>query len=318
MYFGKRLTLRAPAEDGADAGGEDIALADEPEGKDAGDGKAVDRGDDLEQPIGADALKKIAGTDDDAGADAAGDKGNDKKGSAHIPIGRFNEVNEEKKRLERENAELRAAAGKQAEPAKKPEPEKPKFDEDKAEREYANFLAEGEFDKAVALRKQINTHIKEQARDEAVTESDARQSARDTTQTLTQVAAQAVKDWPYLDTEDGADTMELIIAVRDGMVARDMTLPQALKAAVDKIAPKFAPEGTQAPGKDLPQGKAGTDTRSQQANARGAGDSNKQPTRLDGGAGNRAQAGKVDVENMTEEQFDALSPQEKKRLRGDE
>lgn len=322
MIFRKNYVLRATAgasdAGGGDAGGEEIVLDDPAGAVDDDPADPVDRGDDVD-PLDPKALAKVAaGADDDPDpADPAAAEPGKKGGSNHVPIGRFNEVNEEKKRLERENAELKAAAGKPAvaEPAKKDEP--PAFDEDKAELQYANLLAEGKFPEAVALRKDINKNIREQAREQAETNVETRQAQRQTAQTLTEVATQAVKDWPYLDTEDGAETMDLIIAARDGYVAKGMDVAQALKAAVAKIAPKFAPEGSATPGKDLSKGASAVDTRSQQAAARGAAASGQQPPRVDVGAGNRATEGKVNVEDMTEDQFDALTPQQKSRLRGD-
>lgn len=321
---GIRQVLMAPKGEGEDGGG-DTTTIDDNDTTTGGAGEdtltGVDRGDEVEAPLDPEALKRVAGddtTEGGEGADTTAQEGG-KKGSTHVPIGRFNEVNEKAKRLEREVSELKKAAAPSPAPAPTPTPPpKPVFDEDKAELEYANLLAEGEFDKAVAKRKEINANLREQARDEAERNVESRREVRETVQTLTDVATQAVKDFPYLDTEEGAPTMDLIIAARDGFAAKGIPMPEALKKAVDQIAPKFAPAKVDPPGKDSTTTTTGEDTRSQQANARGAGDSTKQPPKLDGGAGNRATQGKVAVEDLTEEQFDALPASEKKRLRGDE
>lgn len=315
-----KLYSPAGADDGG--GGDSTVIDDADTGTDDGSGADnTDRGDEVDPAIDPKALAKVAEGDD---PDDAADEGDGeaqpagKKGSNHVPIGRFNEVNEKAKRLERENAELRTKAAAPPPPEKKKEPEPPKFDEDKAEREYAELLAEGDFDKAVLKRKEINKNIREEARAQAEANVNAVMDQRQTVQTLTQVAEQAVKDWPYIDTDEGAEVMDLIIAARHGFEAKGIPSPQALKKAVDLIAPKYAPAQQATPGKDSQAKPDGKDTRSQGANARGAADAAKQPPRLDGGAGNRSKGQTVDVEDLTDEQFDALSAAEKRRLRGDD
>jgi hypothetical protein len=59
------------------------------------------------------------------------------------------------------------------------------------------------------------------------------------------------------------------------------------------------------------------DTRTANAIARGAADSNSQPPSAQAGIGNRATTAKVDVATITDEQFESMTEAEKKRLRGD-
>ncbi len=313
---GGGLNLQPDADAGEDGGG---GTDDAGDGEGPDDGP-VDRGDELTPPLNPDALAKVAegaGNDDadhDDDGTAPAPDGAGKKAPQSVPIARLNEVIEQRNQLKAENDALKA--GKET-PGATPQPTAapaPAFDITKAEREYAEFLADGEFDKAVELRAKINAQLVEQAEINV----EARQAQRSAQSSLTEVANQAVADWPYL--EDDAETMELIIAARDAGVRKGVSPAQALKAAVDRIAPKFAPEGGSAddgtPGKELPSGKPRVDTRPQGANARGAAASAQQPP-LAAGSGNRQAAGKVDVESMTEAQFDALTPAEKKRLRGD-
>jgi hypothetical protein len=310
---GGGLNIQPDADDGEDGGGSTVVDPDAD--PDAG---PVDRGDELDPALNPAAVAKVAagaGAEDDDDGAAAAAAGAGKKGAQSVPIARLNEVIEQRNALKAENEALKAggkaSTGAAAQPAAEVK-EVPAFDVNKAEREYAEFLADGEFDKAVALRGQINAVLIEQAEINVET----RQAQRTVQSSLSEVANQAVVDWPYLDTEDGADVMGMIIAARDAGVRKGLAMPDALKAAVDRIAPKFAPEGDGTPGKELQDGRPRVDTRPQGANARGAADSGQQPP-IAAGAGNRAAAGKVDVENMSEAQFDALTPAEKKRLRGD-
>jgi hypothetical protein len=204
MQLLKLHKLYAPKDEGNDGGGGDATTIDDNDGGDdttAG----VDRGDDVETPLDAEALARVAGDDDTTGPggddtlsggdDTAPGAEGSKKGSTHVPMGRFNEVNEKAKRLEREVADLKKAQEPRPTPQPTPPP-KPAFDEDKAEREYATLLAEGEFDKAVGKRKEINAHLKETARTEAEENVTRNFEQRQAVATLTQVADQAVKDYP--------------------------------------------------------------------------------------------------------------------------
>jgi len=241
-----------------------------------------------------------------------------KQGSDHVPIGRFNEVNTEKKelaaRLEAAEAELeRIRTTALQKPAPPTEPEKPVFDEDAQESAYTEALLDGDTAKANAIRKAINANIREQAVATATETIRGESVAREQTSTLANASQQAVADFPYLDTPDGAEAVELIIASRDRRVTQGVPIAEALRQAVEAIAPKFAPA------KDTPDVVAdpAKDTRSANALARGAADSVAQPPAILAGIGNRATAQKVDVSQLTEEQFDALTPAEKKKLRGD-
>ena len=50
---------------------------------------------------------------------------------------------------------------------------------------------------------------------------------------------------------------------------------------------------------------------------RNAADAMLQPTAVQAGIGNRAQAAKLDIDNLTDEEYAALPPAERKKLRGD-
>jgi hypothetical protein len=120
-----------------------------------------------------------------------------------------------------------------------------------------------------------------------------------------------------LNTPEGADTLELILAARDRKIANGMPPHLALADAANTIAPKFAPEGETPPSRVSANGEPAKDSRPAAALARGAADSTAQPPALQAGIGQRATAARVNVSQMTEEQFEALTPAEKKRLRGD-
>jgi len=241
----------------------------------------------------------------------------------HIPKARFDEVNNQKKELAEQLAEARSLLEsmrqqpRQADPAPDPAPV---FDEAGKEREYLDALMEGESDKAAEIRMEINRNLREQA----TADAEARQATREAQAEGRQneakvevVRAQALVDYPFLGEPEGDEVVELINAAFNRRIAGGMEHGKALAEAVATVAPKFAPGVTVAPGEGS-QTAARVDTRPRDALARGAADSNRQPASIQDGSGNRASAARVDVTDMSEEQFENLSKADKKRLRGDQ
>lgn len=293
---------------------------------DAPPGPDEDRGDFVppDKTLSLAALKAVAGEDTAAGAavddtltgaqDTLAGGDDTAGGSAHVPIGRFNQVNEQKKALERQVAELQKnGVAPVATPAPTPSPTP--FDVDATELKYAKLLADGDFEEAVGLRKQINEHLKQQAKNELRQEDEAQSNEAG----LQAAAAQAIKDFPYLNTEDGGVAMTAIVALRNRFIGDGMSWGDALTEAVAKVAPKFAPEGQQAPGKAGVPAAPAPQNRTTTALARGAQASTAQPPALGQGAGTGTRQGgdEVDADELTEEQFDKLPEAKKKAMRGD-
>lgn len=307
--------LRKPADDdGSDLGGEVIDATN----PDAGDapGADEDRGDNFAPTTDEAPAPAPAATVDDEPDEATGGKP-----AAGIPKARFNEVNEARKEAEaRAEALQRELDALKMQPATAPAPSAaapaapaaPEFDVDAAEQKYIELLMEGETAEATKLRSQINRHVAAEAAQQAI----AIQREAAAKVDLQTVADKAVSDWPYLETPDGADALDLIKASRDSYIARGMAPAKALQLAVDKIAPKFAPDPELTPPK-VDGVKTPVDTRTANAIARGTKAAEAQPPVVQAGIGNRATAGTVDVANLTDEQFDALSEQEKAKARGD-
>lgn len=331
--------LMAPAgDDGADAGGTDTSV--------------VDRGDVVDPALTAENLEAVAGA---GGADDANSPGEDPEGEGAngevgegehgrqaptgIPKGRFNEVNQQRKEAlaalaaaNEEIARLKAAQAPAAQtsapapagtPAAAPAaktaaaaaPEQAgEFDVEAQEEAYVAALMEGNTKGAVAIRREINAHMQREASSRATQELTARQGA----QLLAQAASNVSQVYPWLDKAEHAEVLDLIIAARDRKIAQGMPAHLALVDAANTIAPKFAPAddgGT--PSRVSEKDAPAKDLRPAAAIARGAADSTAQPPALQVGIGERATATRVNVAQMTEEQFEALTPAEKKRLRGD-
>lgn len=319
--------LMAPAgEDGSDNGGTDTAVDD--------------RGDVVDPALTPENLEAVAGSDGgDGGGDPPGgepaaaapsEPEEHKPAPGGIPKPRFDQVNQQRKdalaqlaaaqeeiaRLKGEQAPAPAPAPAPAATAKAPAaaPAQPgAFDVEAQEEAYVAALMEGNTKEAVAIRKAINAHLQEEASARATQELTARQSA----QLLAQAAGNVSQAYPWLDKAEHAEVLDLIIAARDRKIAQGMPAHLALVDAANTIAPKFAPTDEGTPSRVSETGAPAKDLRPAAAIARGAADSTAQPPALQVGIGERATATRVNVAQLTEEQFEALTPAEKKRLRGD-
>ncbi|WP_019573454.1 hypothetical protein [Curvibacter lanceolatus] len=302
-----------------------------------------DRGDVVDPELSAENLEKIAkgaaadGATDPDDTDPAPEDGNAETRSAtgaRIPKARFDEVNEQRKQAQREAEEARAeteriraemealrrapasATAASPAPAAPATPAAPAFDVKAQERAYAEALLEADVDKAMEIRERINAHLSAEAEAKATSRVTQELTARQMAEALDRASDQAVKDFPYLNTPEGADALDIILAARDAKIARGMPAHEALAEAVKTIAPKFAP-ASDTPSGDSTAAPAARDTRSAAAVARGAADSIRQPPQLTAGVGDRTTAGRVNVETMTDADFENLSLTEKRRLRGD-
>lgn len=301
------------ADDGDDLGGEVLDL-EKPDEK----AEPEDRGDNLE----ADKAKEDEPKPEDKKPEPekAEEADPKEKQPGHIPKSRFDEVIAERNAEREANAELkrRLEALEAAAKTKEPEPKKEEVKSiDALELEYANLMMEGDIEKAVNLRGQINAAIREQAEaaaEQKISAREAERSQKAIANELAAMSAQVVKDYPYLDTEEGALVIPQITALRDAYVAKGESPAAALRKAADFIAPKFDPSPQD---KDEPKAEPKTDPRTAQAIARGIKDSAAQPPQMSG-VGNRAmETVKRDVTRMSEEEFEALPESEKRKMRGD-
>lgn len=311
-----------PAEDGgADGGG----TATE---------EKLDMGNDLDPEQPDEQATSDGGGAGDGGDPPAGDNteadgedgadGQGGKRSAGIPKARFNEVNEERKKalneLEAAKAEierLRAATEKPSAPAPAAAPAAASDDTDidAKEQEYAEALYAGDGKKAAAIRREINEQLVKQAtaqaREVAATEFTARES-----KTLLQAAVQtAVAAYPWLNDPEGADALDLILAARDQRISKGMPAHLALIEAVNKIAPKFAPD-SDTPSRVSEKQEPAKDLRTPAAIARGLTDSDRQPAAAQAGIGNRATPTRIDWKALDEDQFAAVPKDELRKALG--
>lgn len=327
----KRLTLAFHGyrneldDDGNDLEGE-VIDASNPDG---GTDEPEDRGDNFTPPGETPPAAPAPAPAPAAAKPGATDDNDDATTSAGIPKARFNEVNERRKlaeqaaeseRLRAEALERELQAYRSGKPGAAPAPAPataPAFDEDAKEAAYQQALMDGDLAQASAIRKEINQYLRSSAKEDAKVEVFQEMTQRQQAAALQAVSTKAVEDYPFLDTPDGEEALELILASRDRRIAEGVPPHQALQLAVNAIAPRFAPSTGGTPPHGLQTPNKGVDTRTTRALARGATDSISQAPQAHVGVGNRATAGTIDVSEMTDEQFEALSPAEKAKARGD-
>lgn len=238
-----------------------------------------------------------------------------------VPQSRFREVNDALKEAKASNAQLMELLARQtpAAPAAPAVPEKPAFDVKAKEREYTALLLNGEDEKAVDVRLEINaeiTRLAEARADQAEERAYERMTQREQARAFTDAAVAIRSDYPELDHEGASanrKAIDFVIRERNALISEGESPHNALRAAAEAAAKVYG--FAKAGASTTPDSTS--NVRQIQATARNAKAANAQPAAL-GGVGDRAtQAARVNVEAMDEDEFDALPVADKKRLRGD-
>lgn len=242
---------------------------------------------------------------------------------AMIPRARLNEVIAQREEAEARAAQFEAALRARDNPP--PQEKAHEFDFEGKEAEAAQAIIDGDMEAYRAIRAEIRAADREAVGREAEARAWQAMNQRQQQEMLVQekqvftvVAQDAVKFYPFLDAETGdPDAIKEVIEYRDFLIAKGTRPAQALADAVNRIAPLhlsrlgMTVQAAAAP----PTGTA--DPRKAAAVARNVAAANAQAPIPAGGIGERATAGRLNVEKMSDEQFKSLSEEEKKRLRGD-
>lgn len=299
---------------------EDDDLIDDPDEDDGEEGGDEDRGDEVDPSIvdedePAPDEEPSEEPDLELLAELAGE------GKAKmVPHARFNEVNEtlkheraERLRLEEELA--RARGQQPAAQTDKPEPKPEEYDFAEAEDRYMDALLDGDKAAAAMIRNEIRAAEQRKfAEQSALTAKQAadeelrRRDAEEEQAAAGKVLAAALAKYPFLDHESDAadaDAIEDVIARRDLYMRQGMPFAKALAAAVEKVGPRYAPQD--APAKS-------TRTATTEQIKRNLERERRIPAAMPG-VGERGKD--IDYAALSEDEFDALSEQDKRKARGD-
>lgn len=328
-----------------------LNLSDEPEGEEeeGGEEEGEEEEESEEDPDDPDSEEGEEGDDDGDPEDRGDDEGEDpdaeeeepdpellrrvarggKAGS--VPHARFNEVNEERKRLlailEKQQQGGGAAAPKKGE-------EEPAFDLKAKIKERNKLLLEGKEDEAAELDAEILTHQQKVATASARAEAaQAREAER-----LDEVAEAAIAEYPFLNPQSkkhNAEALEEVQAMRDLYIRKGDKPHVALQKAVERVCPRYEEEREERGGKrDRDDGGGKPKQKGKDGESEGDGKKPKKdvksllrraaaaartpPNTRDAGAGNRERnAADVDPADMDDDEYDALPESEKRRMRGD-
>ena len=225
-----------------------------------------------------------------------------------IPKSRFDEVNERRKAAERRAQELEARLA-QHDPSRAAQ-----FDFVEAERKYMDAVIDGRTDEALYIRQEIRAA--EQAAFTTLAEQRANQARESTKAELEFDAAVAELNttYPVFDPEADSYSQELVDEVLDlhaGFVSRGYSPAAALRKAATYVAranglgttPEAPRTLDQAPRAKKPDVAKKLDMAA------------KQPPSQAGRSA--ASEDTMDVDSMSEEEFDALPAATLRRLRGD-
>lgn len=238
-----------------------------------------------------------------------------------VPLGRFQEINDERKALREEVAAIRAElaalkAPAPAAPASEPAPAEPAaFDFDAQGAAYTEALLDGEHERARAILQAIHqAQLREAQAVAAKAAQEAFAAAREEERVAAEASA-AVQQYPFL--ADGGDPAAIAETREwwDFYKGRGEPAHLALRKAVERVGPLFAKKAEPEP-EPAPEPPKVPD-RAQEAKLRGAEAANRQPPRLRAGTGSRGLGAEPPIGELSEEQFEKLSAEDKRRARGD-
>jgi hypothetical protein len=305
----------------------------------------VDRGDEftptiesseveITAEVGDDELAAIAGEGttevpdkDDAKPDAKPSKGDD----AMIPKARFDEVNAKAKAAEEEAERLRKQleeATKKPEVKAEPEKEEPAVSSgvEKLQAELKERLAakkdamlEGEWEEHDRLELEVQRINREIAKEEIRAESEKRTSEASLAKQMQDVASEAYSLYPFLDKDSDLadpDAINAVVVRRNELIQSGMSQPEALRQAVEEKGPKFAKiNGIEVNDEQAEKVRKAKEAREISAREKAADASVRQPGNPKGGE--REASFKVDINKLTDAEYDKLPASVKAKLRGD-
>ena len=290
----------------------------EPDAKADGDKEESDDADDSDDEGGEEGGEEDAAEDADAdeSSEAEADPDPEQKVKG-IPKRRFDEVNERRKAAEEELARRDAekAAGEQA--------AEEVYDFDEAETEYMDLLLDGKTQDALAKRKEIRAAEKSDFQKETKEDVQSSQIQREVSQELDALSREAEKMFPVFDRDHDdfspAITKKVMVYYHGYMEMGEENPGDAFVLALADVIDQYGLDGGDDPEPDpdpdpepKPDGKK-KDTAKKTEAAKQA----HKPVAGEGAASDSHGAVVPNIEDMTDEELDALPEKTLARLRGD-
>ena len=232
-----------------------------------------------------------------------------------VPKSRLDEVLAKQKALQKQLDEMKAAQ----EPAEDAPEE---FDFDKGEIEYQQLVLDGESEKAAALRQQMRKAEREQIAYEMRKEMGTT-VAKSAQETALATAAQEMESaFPVFDQNSESFNQELtqeVVELRDAFITQGFDVVDALSKAVNFVVKSndIVASGEETPAlANAPKKQAVADKKRKEV-SRKLKAAESQPPEMPGESSSARGDQAINVNNLTEDEFNALPDATLKRLRGD-
>jgi hypothetical protein len=312
-------------EDKDDAGKQSEQLQDDKSEDDKDDekgdseGEAADTGEaeEAEADEDSDAEEKdVDATKDDDESDQEADE--PEEDSKRIPKRRFDEVNERMKRAERRLEDLEKVDDAAEEAAVE------KYDFDNAEEEYMDFVLDGKKNEAKQKRAEIRAAEKAEIKAETAQETHTTVDENSQRRELNSLSSEAAELYPIFnnthddyDENAAAKVITFMLGYRaEGMDAADAFV-SGLADTIDLFDLDTKYGETESPSDDDPDPKR---VKKDPKDAAAKIDLGKDAVKSPAGQGDASAdlgAAKVNVDQLSDEELDALPAESLKRLRGD-
>ena len=241
-----------------------------------------------------------------------------KKKGQMVPKSRLDEVLAKQKALQKQLDELKQAN-------QPPPPDLPSYDFEAKEREYQDFILDGEPDKAAKLRSEIRNAEREAMSHELRREVEQTVSRNNEETALQQAANLLETEYPVFDQNSAdynEDYTQEVIELRDAFMIQGLGAVDALSKASNFVikAHDIASESDDSSAlaaKQAPKKSLDEVAKKRAEVAKKLDAAKKQPPELPGEGSSSHGEKALDISSLSEEEFNALPEATLKRLRGD-
>ena len=235
-----------------------------------------------------------------------------------VPKSRLDEVLAKQKALQKQLDELKQAN-------QPPPPDLPSYDFEAKEREYQDFILDGEPDKAAKLRSEIRNAEREAMSHELRREVEQTVSRNNEETALQQAANLLETEYPVFDQNSAdynEDYTQEVIELRDAFMIQGLGAVDALSKASNFVikAHDIASESDDSSAlaaKQAPKKSVDEVAKKRAEVAKKLDAAKKQPPELPGEGSSSHGEKALDISSLSEEEFNALPEATLKRLRGD-
>ena len=241
-----------------------------------------------------------------------------KKKGQMVPKSRLDEVLAKQKALQKQLDEIKQAN-------QPPPPELPSYDFESKEREYQDFILDGEPDKAAKLRSEIRNAEREAMSHELRREVEQTVSRNNEETALQQAANLLETEYPVFDQNSAdynEDYTQEVIELRDAFMIQGLGAVDALSKASNFVIKAHdigseSDDSSALTAKQAPKKSVDEVAKKRAEVAKKLDAAKKQPPELPGEGSSSHGEKALDISSLSEEEFNALPEATLKRLRGD-